>query len=420
MNHYLIRVILVALQLVACAANVEQDWNGVFSVAAKKLEPAKTNEMLKKIDADNAKSNDLSEGRKNLLKHLIQASQISESKCTPKWMKHLNALRKTFILYDINILPFLDYYKGRQVTLCKMITDDEFEADGESTDSIGNLDQEMEQRRKEYPVTENVKWLLDRVFIPDAQTSIKHLIEHWIFADMLKEIKEARIGIYHAKEYAQQQEAVKLLDACQYTGSSMERYMNLDSLIDHYVTHRRTIQRWLFDCRQKQLKAWKKEFEGQIREEVANLRPEIKRAMGGLRDKVFAFGPIAQPYFDIPLDYVKEAYLWFAERKLPELIENADMLTSEEFKEQLTHSFKAGKLFCYSIRNANPNSEYVQLLKREPYLIKEVDQTALTWLGNFKICDKLLDNWQAVSDFTYMSLMSKKGMTKRYNYKYKI
>lgn len=437
MNRYLI-LIALSLQLVACTAD-EHCWSTVFGLTGEQLEPMRTKELLKRLREFYHEENDqIGMERKIQLKVLLEASRISESKCRSDPLKEFDSLLASFAQYKLNIIPFLEYYKNKQIALCDWFKNENIQFDDDNThdvqelqthhqyeheedhnhitnDEIQNRSEYEEQQREENPVPADWIELADEVFAPDAHAMNKDHVDWKKVEQMLEKIQETQINVYHTNERHQQKEAENLLAVCDYSNSDavIRRFDKLNLMIEQYATHKRNIQPYLVQCRKRCLDSWRKHFETKAAEDMANMRFDMKNALVDLGEKVFAISHIKEPYFDVPINEIKQGYLDFVQSQKPSLLARIGQLDKDKFEEKLAQSFKVGHYFCVLVQlktpHMRPKSAYIRLLSRNQELIQEVDKKTLEWVGRLKICDQIIDNWYSVSEFVYESLASKKN-----------
>lgn len=149
MKQHLI-FLVVALQLAVYVAANEEDWEKVFGLQGEPMEPKKTRDVLKKLNSYySSKKGKHAFERKLQIRFLIEAGKVSVNKCNQEPEEEDNSLCESFADYQLNIVPYLKYYRQRQVDLCKLVTEDGDNDDDQEEEVIEVVEEEEEQAEKE-------------------------------------------------------------------------------------------------------------------------------------------------------------------------------------------------------------------------------------------------------------------------------
>lgn len=133
----LILSVLVSCALFGSALSVlEEERDQVFAEDGEsRMKPAKTLQILKKLSIAYGRDNCPDcEKMKREVDRLIATSEATEDKCTQKSVNYINKLIRVYSKSQLNLIPFLQYYKKQLIEICQ----DQFDVTSLRWESVGS------------------------------------------------------------------------------------------------------------------------------------------------------------------------------------------------------------------------------------------------------------------------------------------
>lgn len=283
-------VFLLASLCILSRVSADDTWDRVVLASeGDSLAPKATQKVLQELDAAYASKNDpTSLGIKFQVKALLEASRIRESKCNKDSLEQLDSLISTFSPYKLNVIPFLEHYKSKQIKLCKLAQGDD-ESDEEDSaqqeplkypvEQAKPLSFEEEYRSNELRNLDQARSLGAKIFSPEAAKMSPS--ETVAILDQMSEI--AVNGYHYPEEWKMLEDAWDLKYVSRDPVICLSYYLEeMEKKLKRYSQLKNTVVPLLEESRRKLLNFCKAEAESEFQADLARIPEESKNKINFL------------------------------------------------------------------------------------------------------------------------------------------